>query len=230
MNPCNPSPNGPTQESPDPTAAPHEENPTGIVSHRDRFSEPESVAEPIKASSAWTPGGLAGLLRRDPASVESRPQLRTLLATHIDSISAGLHGGVVLRGMGLFKRPFQLLVHGIRSITFVPEIRETTLKQVSLHQVAKDLLGEPLDEQTWNVHLGEVVLPVFREMVSTWVGASSQAVANPVEQFVFGPGGILNGSLDQTVILERLTRLGEDRIVPLLDEYKGPALVIVYLA
>jgi hypothetical protein len=218
--------------SPNPAdSAPEEilqENPAGAVLHQDQFNTPQ---EDVDSPHRHSDGGNRGGPRQRPTDPPNKRKLRTVFASSVDSIMPGLHGGVVIHLTTIFGKQIELLVHGIYSITYAAEIVERELTQVSLRQMAKELFQTPMSAADWDKHLRDVAVPAVREMSSNWIGRLTGYSINPVDQFFFGPGGLLNDSLDQELLRQRITSfLGDDTIVPLMTEYRGPGMVVVYPA
>jgi len=207
-----------------PEKSPHD-NPAGVVSHQDQFNTPQESMGPVDR----LPGGLSQLLRRTPSPPANKPLPQTVLASSIDSISANLHGGVTINLATIFGKRLELTVRKVCSITYVQEIVERSLTQIAVRQMAVGLFERPMPADEWEIYLCEVAIPLIRETSADWIGNPSNGTTNPINQFFFGEHGVFNGPLDQGSVLRRLADQKEERIVPLLTKYNGPAMVVVFL-
>ena len=205
-------PNGATPDESNVMIPDDEQNIVGTISHRDTFDIPN------------TPSPFS------EKNIPPQQPLQTACVLSINSIEAGLHGGVTVKAKSVFKEPIHFLVHSIRSIAFVPEVNETALTQISLKQVASELFAWDR-ERSWDTHLREIVFPVVQSMSESWLGASvSKNTPNPIDKYFYGPGGLFDGPVDLETLQKKLQEKNEDRIVPLLTKYTGPAMIIVYSA
>ena len=217
------------------------QEPLGIVSHRDEFSEPDPVSDdPGQQQTAIPTNELEsrGTVPTFPAaSVTSAPvqSIHSLPVQRIDAMIPGLYGGIVIRAISLFDEPMELLVREIRSITHHPSIMERRLETVSLDEMAKKLFQigweqhghEPCNERDWNLYIQNSVLPVIELLESGWIGAHAKD-GNPVTAFFFGEGGILTDGIGrETVVCKIMARVVETK-VQVVTKYDGPTIVIAY--
>ena len=184
-------------------------NPAGVVSHQDHFSAPQEPPKP----TVNTPDRLSSLLRRSRRSLPvNKPQLQTVLALSIDSVSSG-PVGIVVNLTTIYRQRLELLVQRIHSISYADEIVERSLIQASLRQTATELFGTSMSAEEWNKHLADVAIPAICGMSASWIGNLSGNLsgnmANPVDGFFFGTNGLLDGSLDQESVRQRLSDLEE---------------------
>ena len=217
-------PNVETQEAID-TPSP---NPAGIVSHQDRFSEPDSVDETLVdrlfARPAADPVPEAKIV--PPRSPEPTGVHRygTLFFSRVHKITSGLYGGVEISGIDVFNREVKLLAREIVP-TFVDEVRVSELSEIPLSVLAKDLFDVNIDEfrineteydlKAWYRFLNESILPVVEELTESWLGPAGQNIPNPIADLFHGPDGILSEMLHPKAVMLKVQNLKDSRIVPI---------------
>lgn len=189
----------------------------GVVSHQDTFTEP-AMALPDEN----TP----------PENGNSQPV--TIFAISIDSMESGLHGGIQISFTSVFNQKLRMLVRKVLNVHHAREITHHSLSQVMLKKIATDLFyvgwhegRQTMPDQQWMRHLSEIVFPIIEDMAKEWIGSNSEDIPNPVHAFFYGPNGLLNGSIYQEDIIRRLETIRDDTIIPLLTQYKGPAIIVV---
>ena len=212
---------------------------SGIVSHRDEFSEPDPVSDgPNQQQIPTNERESRGTTPAFPATSGSSapaPSIHSLSVQRIDAMISGLYGGIVIRAVSLFDEPMELLVREVRSMTYHPSIVERRLETVSLDDMAKKLFQvgreqhgfDPDNERDWNLYVQDSVLPVIELLEAGWIGAHAKEW-NPVTGFFFGEGGILTDGIGRETVVRKIMARTVETKVPVVTKHDGPAIVIAY--
>ena len=186
-------------------------------------------------------------------------QRHTLACRQIQSISAYTSSAYIspsppvvvspclrIEYISVFNMIDHVIVDGIESIDYVEDFQDSVLSLVSLKELSGQLLhiDQPMmPEDQWHEYMRTFVLPAVRELIKNWAGTETFYVPNPVTRFFFGAResnaypGVLYGSLDQRAVRDKWrekckTMTTEEKsrdTVAILEEYKGPVMLITYV-
>ena len=186
-------------------------------------------------------------------------QRHTLACRQIQSISAytssaytspsppiAVSPGLRIEYISVFNMIDRVIVDGIESIDYVEDFQDSALSLVSLKELSSQLLhiDQPmLPENQWHEYMRTFALPAVNELIKNWAGTETFYVPNPVARFFFGAResnaypGVLCGSLDQQAVRDKwrekcdpMTTEEKSRdTVAILEEYKGPVMLITYI-